>query len=499
MKTYGFSNSSTHPYHEFHRAGFILVSPWRIIENGYIRVKNGKIVELGRYRPKCAFPVDVSGDGDVQHNGAGSVKDYGSGVIIPALVNAHTHFELSALRSRIPFNLGFNGWVRELLVQRERCGKELLEREACKAMDESAATGTAFVGDISTLGITRDILTNRASGMPGHGNLDSWETDESKLDILNKRPWRHYRHNRRDESRFKTACYRDFHIKQQTELSGIFFQEYLGNEIPINVLKPFDFYSQSFINRRAFSLAGHAPHTTSPGLLRALKKQTLKHNLPFSIHLAESHDETEFITKGRGRWASFLEERGVDFSDWPLQSGSPVKYLDDIGVLDRDTLAVHLLNSDETDLDLIAKRNAIPVVCPRSNMNLHGKLPDLPLMLSYAQGILKPALGTDSLASTQSLNMFDEMAFVAKHYPQIRPSEILAMATVNGAQALGYGDVAGTLEVGKDARFIYIPLKHFNISNNKSGRKCQNRTLGYSHKGSDIENIIMEIITYHES
>ena len=238
-------------------------------------------------------------------------------------------------------------------------------------------------------------------------------------------------------------------------------------------------------------MAGHAPHTSSPDLLRFLKYHTLSRQLPFSIHVAESRDETEFITTGQGRWASFLGERGIDCSAWPLPSRSPVQYLNDLGLLDPLTIAVHLLNVDETDLNIIARTGAVPVLCPRSNMNLHSMLPDLPLMLKYGSAKLKPALGTDSLASTDSLNMFDEMAFIARQFPQIKPSDILAMATINGAHALGYGSAAGSLEKGKTACFLYIPLSsNYNRSYGNHGNHGNTRI--------NIEEIILKIITHYE-
>ena len=123
-------------------------------------------------------------------------------------------------------------------------------------------------------------------------------------------------------------------------------------------------------------------------------------------------------------------------------------------MLDSLTLPVHLINVDDKDIEIIAKTKAKPIFCPRSNFNLHKKLPDIPRFLKHG---IKPALGTDSLASTDSINMFDEMLYLANQFPQIAPSDILAMATINGADALGFGEMVGTLEKGKKADFIYIP------------------------------------------
>ena len=176
---------------------------------------------------------------------------------------------------------------------------------------------------------------------------------------------------------------------------------------------------------------------------------------PLSIHLGESDDEQVFITTGRGAWADFLTERGIAFDGWPLPARGPVAYTDRLGLLDEGTLAVHLLHAGPKDFDILRRRGVHVCLCPRSNRNLHGRLPDLPGMLEAG---LAPCLGTDSLAGTQSLDMFDEMAFCARAYADVAPEIILAMATRNGAAALGLGDHFGSLLPGSTAGFLYLDL-----------------------------------------
>jgi len=147
-----------------------------------------------------------------------------------------------------------------------------------------------------------------------------------------------------------------------------------------------------------------------------------------------------------------------------------VDYLNRLGLLDRLTIAVHLLNADTADLDIIGRSGAKVVLCPRSNMNLHGRLPDLPGFLSMD---IKPALGTDSLASNESMSIFDEMAFVSDHYPGIDPGEIVAMATIYGARALGMEGQLGTLEKEKTGDFIYLPIE------TKNSKQLLERITGY--------------------
>ncbi len=390
---------------EIHRAGWVMSRPDHIIENGYVRVENGIITE-----------VDASPYYD---DSKFNIIDHGDGVLMPGLFNAHLHLELSALKGKIAFQDGFRSWVKQLLKQREDTGKEILKKEAEKALNNMIDSGTLFGAEISTLGITEDIVKNAS-------------------------------------------------------LKGIWFKEMLGSEdsMDFSLLEHFlsaddscDLQPLSASDRNPvfkdfyLSLAGHAPHTSSPLLLKKIKEFLKSKNLVFSIHCAESDDESEFLKNAKGPWADFLKERNIDFSSWPIPAASPVEYLFKLGLLDASTILVHLLNLHEKDYQIIADSGAKPVFCPRSNMNLHGKLPDIQKFLKMG---LRPALGTDSLASCDSLSIFDEMAFVAEHFPDIAPSDIINMATINGAYALGMDKIAGSLERGKSASFIYLPLKALN-------------------------------------
>jgi aminodeoxyfutalosine deaminase len=323
-----------------------------------------------------------------------TVIDHGPGAITPALVNAHTHLELGALCGKLSFHNGFQQWVGDLLQQRATLSNAEITAGILLGKTELMETGCAVVGDISTLGA-------------------SWE------------------------------------ILSESGLAGVWFQEFLGNTFPAALS------CREAIGRIHGALAGHAPHTSSPDLLTALKAITRRMGLPFSIHLSESEAEMEFITTATGAWADFLSSRGIDFSEWGLPAASPVSHLDRIGILDDKTLVVHLLHARKSDLDLLAKRGGTVCICPRSNENLHGKLPDLPGMMRAG---LRICLGTDSLASVSSLSLWEEMKLVAIRFPMVSPADIWAMATVNGANALGFSDLFGKLTPGRIPAMLYVPV-----------------------------------------
>jgi len=359
-----------------HKAKWVVIDPWTIINDGYIRVESGLIKETGK--GSCS----------------GHIIDHGHGALLPVLVNAHTHLELCALKDKVLPEKGFRNWVENLINLRNSASTENLKTGAINGVKELIESGCGVIGEISTLGLTWKIVSN-------------------------------------------------------SSLAGVWFKEIMGNILPEDILL-------CNINKLLIkSIAGHAPHTLSPELLVDLKNITRKKNIPFSIHLAESKDEILFLTTGKGKWSDFLSERGVDFSSWNLPVETPVQYLEHLGVLDENTIAVHLIHADKKDFEILLRHNVRVCLCLRSNFTLHNMMPDITGMLKAG---IKPCLGTDSLASAESLSIFDEMTFVSKSFPSIPPAEIFAMATVNGANSLGFGEMFGSLTPGKRAAFVYVPV-----------------------------------------
>lgn len=362
-----------------HRAGWVMAAPDALLENGWVLAADGVIREVGRgMRPPEGHPID-----------------HGPGLLMPALVNAHTHLELTALADKVPADGGFEAWVPRLLAAREAAGNEKLMAGVADGIAQLIAGGCGLAGDIATLDLSWSSLV------------------DSKLD-------------------------------------GILFREALGNDPPVHP----DF-ADAHGGRLARSVAGHGPHTTAPAVLTGLKRAARRARRPFSIHLDESDAERAFITTATGGWADFLTHRGVEFADWGLPAKSPAAHADRLDILDGGTIAVHLLGADRADFDLLKQRGVHVCVCPRSNRALHRRLPDLEGMLAAG---LSPCLGTDSLASAPSLNPFDEMAFIRGRFPAIPPVTIFAMATINGADALGMAAHYGSLAPGKRARFLYVDL-----------------------------------------
>lgn len=374
----------------------------------------GSVPVMHRARWVVADPFTIYEDGHVlvergiiKEVGNGATKehaeiiDYGEGAIFASFVNAHTHLELCALKGQVSTRNGFQFWVKELIQKRELLSQEIMMSAASKGLDEMTASGCWAAAEISSLGQTLESFT--ASG-----------------------------------------------------LSGVWFREYLGNSIPDTKIL------ENKCDDVLISLAGHAPHTTSPEVLVEIKQSTRRKNLPFSIHLAESEEEMIFLTNEKSPWKDFLLSRGIDTESWGLPVESPVKYMKKLEILDEKTLLVHLLHVDKSDLDMIKETGCHVCLCPRSNHALHERLPDLNGMLNAG---IKLCLGTDSLASVDSLNMFDEMVFICKSFPSVLPEKVFHMATLGGASALGLDKVMGTLTPGKRGRMAFAPVRSAKASN----------------------------------
>jgi cytosine/adenosine deaminase-related metal-dependent hydrolase len=359
------------------KSKWVMVDPDTWLSNGYVSIS----------------PQGIIQDCGVVNKQSLQTTDLGEGILMPCLINAHTHLELSALKDRIPMNMGFATWVDQLINERIVLGPKVLISAAHEACQYLWKTGTCAVGEISSLNLTQDLVI-------------------------------------------------------QSGLGGVWFLEFLGNnfiDTPPNC--------RSFSDTLYLSVAGHAPHTTSPKILRALKQKSS--GQPFSIHVAESDDEMTFITQSRGEWADFLEDRNVDYSDWGLPAKSPVQHLNNTGILNDKTLVVHLLHANDTDMTILHNLQCSVCICPRSNYNLHNCLPDCERMIQKG---LNVCLGTDSLASVNSLSLWDEMTYLWNQCSGLSPKMILSMATTSGAKALGLSHRLGRLSVGFRACLIFVPM-----------------------------------------
>jgi cytosine/adenosine deaminase-related metal-dependent hydrolase len=201
------------------------------------------------------------------------------------------------------------------------------------------------------------------------------------------------------------------------------------------------------------SLAAHAPYSVSPALLKEIARGNAAR--PLSIHLGESAQELEFLQRGTGEWRTLLEALGAWNPSWTVPGCGPVEYLDTLGMVHDRLLAVHGVQFTDAELGRLAAAGATVVACPRSNRWTGAGTP--PVDRFYGSGV-RVAIGTDSLASVEDLNMFAELAEVRRLAASVPASRVLHSATLAGAEALGFASELGSIEPGKRAQLLAVRL-----------------------------------------
>ena len=359
------------------------------IRDGVVEVVGGRITSVSGSR----LPAPGS-------------RDLGNVVLLPGLINAHTHLELSWLRGRVPPASRFTDWVKTLFAIRGRPdGSMSAEQTAVihEAIAELQRAGTAAVGDIS-------------NSLASVGPLS------------------------------------------QAGVGGVVFHELLGfKERDGALLESTREMRRSAVDAGArVSLAPHAPYSTSLELFSAIRAAVNESACPImSVHLGESAEEVEFIEKGSGPWRGMLELIGAWRDDWAVPACDPVRYLDRHGLIDDKTLVVHGVQFSDAALSRLAQIGATLVTCPRSNQWVGVGYP--PIERFYQSGV-PVAVGTDSLASVEDLNLFSELKTMRWLAPNVPASRILESATLTGARSLGLGAELGSLTPGKRAEMIAVDL-----------------------------------------
>jgi cytosine/adenosine deaminase-related metal-dependent hydrolase len=332
--------------------------------------------------------VDVGAASDVLPRHAGAAVVRVRGVVLPGLVNAHTHVELSSMRGKVQGGQGFADWVDRLVTTRS----EVLPEEDLEGIElgvaELAAAGTVAVGDISNSLAPVRVLAR-------HG------------------------------------------------IGGAVFHEVFGMDQP-SVMRRIEGLRAEVEERVpswpttdiAYAPAPHTLYTLHPEAARALLESAQRRGLRTSLHLAEHAAERRAVERGDGPIPDWFERRLKQRPAWPKRPLFDLAA--DVGALRPDVLLVHLTDARPDELARIAASGAAAVLCPRSNLFIEARLPPL---LAVREAGIEAALGTDSLASNTSLDVLAEAKALADRFPSVPKWELVKMATFNGARALGRDDL----------------------------------------------------------
>lgn len=336
-------------------------------------------------------------------------QDLGEAILLPGLVNVHTHLELGALREQVPSGPSFVEWVLSLVERKQNLSWEMYTRAVEEGIAELVRTGTTCVGDVTSTGVSFPGL--KKSGLRGVVYREVIGLDDSRAEGIAEMPFAHL-----------TAM-------QEEARRG-----------PLEV-----------------GISPHAPYSVSPRLFLLCRQLQQRLGLKATVHTAESGAEIEYLRSGAGE----IRTRLLPATGWgdvlpPILGTTPVGYLHGLGLLDSKCLLVHAVHLTGEDLELLAQNGATVAHCPRSNAYLGvGRAP-----LKALRDLKVPVgLGTDSLASSESLSLWDEIRFAHQaHSGLLSPAEWITMATSGGAQALGLDRETGTLEPGKRADLVALSL-----------------------------------------
>lgn len=387
-----------------YRSRFLLPITAPPIEDGAILIENGRICALGAHRELTAAHPDAA------------VVDFGDAVLLPPMVNAHTHLELSSfavwsaaadendvLQADAPDE--FVDWILRLVRIRRAITEEQFHDSLKVGLRESLLAGTGAIGDIFTT-----------------------------LAAVSA-----YRHS---------------------PLRGRVFAEVLGHDSDVvgERLSAIEAVLQSHPGSCLdWGISPHAPYTLSSAAINQVFAFADNQNLQCTIHLAESMDETRFLKHGSGAIADrlYAAARWDPAAD-PVPGCSPVSALCRQGRLRPGDLVVHGVQVDSADIGLLKQSGCSVALCPRSNAALNvGKAP----VADYLKAGVPLALGTDSLASAPSLSIWEEMAFARDWFAgETSPRDWLEIATLGGAKALGLQDRMGQLSPGYEASFQVVTL-----------------------------------------
>ena len=359
------------------------------IENGAIVVNRGAILSVG------------TEDNIKKRFSSHHVIRLQNAVLMPGLVNLHSHLELPPLLERVCAKT-FPDWIINLI----RAKKDLSNKDYQSAtrinINTLIQTGTTTVGEICTHGVSPALL-------------------------------------------------------KQSGLRAVVFHEIIKMGSGVR-----DQWSGTQLPRGADSaliksgLSPHTPYTVSEPVLRDIMMLANKRRLRIAMHIAESKDEIKLLRRIKGGLEEIYRLAGWDLG-WAPHGDSSIEYLKGIGFLSPNLLAVHAVQVTGKDIEFIRKSRVSIAHCPRSNNETGvGRMP----LKKFLDAGITVGLGTDSLASSPTLNMWDEMRYAYQIHRRsgVSAEDIFRLATINGAKALGLDKEIGTLEPGKKADMIAVPL-----------------------------------------
>ena len=335
-----------------------------------------------------------------------SVLDLKNSVLLPGFVNSHVHLELQWTQKLLSPFQSFSDWLNQIITLKKNFDNSKIPQSVKEALDESLDSGVTTIGEIS-----------------------SYDGLDYKAII---------------KSGIRTAYFYEITNSTISNIDNKFLQNLLRN-------------TNSLFNLKIFP---HSIYSLDTKSLRKVLAFARNNNTNLGIHLSESIDEINYAMKRKNNLEDEVFSRFPKKPKFDSSPSTPLEYLDKINSFRQNITLIHMNNLSSDDLKILKKKQYPVVICPRSNLYLNQKLPNLKFFMNYK----KTGLGTDGLSSNISINFLDEINFLYLNAKKIlvkNPERrVLDIATIGGAKTLGLDNSIGTIEVNKKADLIAFDLKN---------------------------------------
>ncbi len=345
--------------------------------------------------------VDVGKFPEVSTRYSGQeIIDLGEQVLLPGLINAHCHLDYTCLRGKIPRQKSFTDWIRAINAEKSKLSPQDYIASINEGFAEAKQFGTTTIANLTAF----PELIRQLPGPP----IRTW--------------W---------------------------------FAELIDVRSPNRTNELVDSAIESLKSAQNCGLAPHALFTASKNLYQRCEEAG--EDVLLTTHLAESREEMEMFRDGSGPLYDFMENIGRDMDDCGHETplglfvGAP-----DGRALPKRWIIAHLNELTESDFELLEKvKTKFHVVhSPRS----HDYFGHSPFQSERLRRLgFNICLGTDSLASNESLSLFAEMRAFQRREPEISPEKIFEMVTVNPAAALRQQNTLGRIRPGFQADLMAVP------------------------------------------
>jgi len=321
------------------------------------------------------------------------------GVLIPGFVNSHCHLELSHLEGKVEKGLGLIPFLSKVMVSREAKEKLIIEKmvEADKRMYDN---GIQVVGDHVNTALSAS-------------------------------------------------------VKEKSKIKYHTFVEVIALKVEdaqarIDDAKDVEFH----FDHNHSSITPHAPYSCSKNTFKLFKRAISDDNI-ISIHNQESEEENKLFRYKNGKFIDFYAKNGISMDDFKAQARNSIQSYLPYLPINNKLILVHNTFTSLKDLDFVDRMNRAMVlcVCPNSNLFIENKLPKIQ---NFALDNRNIVIGTDSLASNDTLDILEELKTIHREFPDLDFKQTIKWATLNGAEALNVSKDYGSIEVGKTPGLVLL-------------------------------------------